>query len=266
MSCAVIETVQNKMSQKVVDILIVRWPEAVMLTGLVGGLSFLAARLSQEAAAPDGLLVQMPLWAGFLLGISLMGMVIGIGMLVAGFLRSTVLSPLTARHPVELLQIGRPIFWKLFVPYLVFELGWTFLSVLLMTIFHLLLYGRVPAAPSPEWLLRLSQLIALTLLIKPVVLVPTFIILRNGTLWETLGVLRQIPLTAIKPLMRALTYGLAMIVVVYVLLLLIPFSKPFVWVRWGLLNAVGGAVLLVCFLTALKAIGSVLGPCGEEGQ
>ncbi|HOL88743.1 MAG TPA: hypothetical protein PK965_05915 [Anaerohalosphaeraceae bacterium] len=251
------------MPQKAMKILMVRWPEALMLTGLFGGLSCLAARMNQEAV-PQGLLAQMPLWAGFLFGVGLMILIILIGMLFTGFLRSTVLAPLSARHPVELLQIGRPFFWKLFLPYLVFELAWSFLSILLMMLLHMLLYRRLPTEPTPEWLLRVCQLIVLCILIKPFLLLPTLILLENRPVTETLAVIRRIPLTAVKPLMKVLEQGLVVMAAFLLLLFVIPFPKPFFWVRSGLLNTAGGAVLLVCFLTALQEFGQFFGPHSEE--
>lgn len=251
------------MSQNVMKILMIRWPEVLMLTGLFGGLSCLTARMSQEAV-PQGLLAQMPLWAGFLLGAGLMMGIILVGMLFTGFLRSTVLAPLSARHPVELLQIGRPFFWKLFLPYLVFELAWSFLSILLMMLLHVLLYRRLPTEPTPEWLLRICQLIVLCILIKPFLLLPTLILLGNRPVVETLAVIRRIPLTAVKPLMKVLEQSLVVMAVFLLLLFIIPFPQPFFWVRSGLLNTAGGTVLLVCFLTALQEFRQYFGPHTEE--
>lgn len=251
------------MPRKVIEILRIRWPEAVMLIGLFGGLSTLAARMSQEASAPNGLLPQMPFWAGFLLGVGLMGMIILVGMLFAGFLRSAACEPLSARHPLELLQIGRPFFWKLFLPYLIFELAWSLLSVLLMMFLHLLLYRNVPTEPNPEWLLRLSQLLVLCILIKPLLLLPTLVFLENRTWPETLAAVRRIRLSAIKPLRKVLSQALAVMAAVLLVLFVIPFPQSFLWIRSGLLNTAGGAVLLVCFLTALTELGQ-LSPPSEE--
>jgi hypothetical protein len=255
------------MSRNVADILRIRWPEAVMLIGLFGGLSFWTARMNQEVAPPNGLLLHMPFWAGFLLGVGLMGMIILVGMLFTGFLRSTVFAPLSGRHPLELLQLGRPIFWKLFVPYLIFELLWSLLSVLLMMVLHLVLYQQLPSEPNPEWLLRVSQLVVLGLLIKPVLLVPTLLILENRSVLETLAAVRQIPLTAVKPLMKVLKQAAAVLIAVLLVLFLLPFPPSYFWIRSGLLQTAGGAVLLVCFLTALDTFGQqILPPTSEEIQ
>lgn len=252
------------MPREVKEILLCRRSEVIMLIGLLGGLSFLTAKMSQESTSPQGLLAQMPMWAGFLLGVGLMIMIILVGMLLIGFLRSIVHEPLVGRHPFELLALGRMLFWKLFVPYLMFELAWTFLSLLVMTILHVLLKGKMSTAATPEWLLRLSQLISLAILIKPFLLLPTLVILRNPPLLQALAAIRQIPLTAVKPVMKVLWTGLAMMIILLIILYKIPFPKPYWWVRTGLLATAGGGVLLVCFVTCIHELGQYVEHPPEE--
>lgn len=252
------------MPHQVKEILRHRRSEVIMLIGLFGGLSFLTAKMSQESASPQGLLAQMPMWAGFLLGAGLMIMIILVGMLFVGFLRSLVHEPLVARHPFELLGVGRMLFWKLFVPYLVFELAWSFLSLLIMTILHVLLKGKMSVTATPEWLLRLSQLISLAILIKPFLLLPTLVILQNPPLLPALAAIRQIPLTAVKPVMKVLWTGLTLMLILLIVLYQIPFPKPYWWVRTGLLTTAGGGVLLVCFVTCIHELGQYVEQPPEE--
>jgi hypothetical protein len=241
------------MLQRVIEILKVRWAEAVMLVGLFAGLSALAVRVSQEFYSMDTI-ARLPFWSSFGLGAGLMTLSILLGMLFTGFLRSAALEPLTPRQPLDLLRTGRPYFWKLFLPYLVFNLLLTLLALLLLFFLHFLLYQKLPAEQVPDWLLRLCQIIALAILIKPFLLVPNLIILQDIPMPVALVRCRGLAMRKMKDLMKTIQFGFPLILTVFVLLLLIPFPNHFFWIHIGLFSMVSGSVFLVFFLTAMLEI------------
>jgi hypothetical protein len=251
------------MPNQVARILKVRWAEAVMLIGLFAGLSALTARVSQEFYSMDTI-ERLPFWSAFGLGAGLMTLSILLGTLFAGFLRSAALEPLIPRQPSDLLRIGRPYFWKLFLPYLVFNLLLTLLALLLLTLLHFLLYQKPPAEQIPDWLLRLCQMIALALLIKPFLLVPNLMILQDLPIPAALVRCRGLAMRKMKELMKTVQIGFLLILTVFGLLLLIPFPKHFFWIHIGLFSIVSGSVFLVFFLTAMLEISRQIRPASQE--
>lgn len=241
------------MSNHTASILKARWSEAVMLIGLFAGLSALTAQISQEFYSIEKF-EQLPFWSAFGLGAGLMTLSILLGMLFAGFLRSAVFDPLVPRQPSDLLRMGRPYFWKLFLPYLLFNLVLSLLTMLLLLILYLLLYQQMPGDQIPEWLLRLSQIFALAILTKPLVLVPNLIILQDLPLTVAVARCRSLMMRNMKKLMKTIQLGYALILAVFSLLLLIPFPKQFLWLHVGLFSIVSGNVFLVFFLTAMLEI------------
>lgn len=242
------------MLQRAAEILKLRWPEAVMLIGLFAGLSALAERITQEFYTTQEMAARLPFWSAFLLGAGLMTLIILLSMLFLGFLRSVVMEPLVPRQPMELLQSGRPYFWKLFLFYLVFELVWTVLSLLLLGVLNGVLFRQTPADQIPDWLLRFSQVAGLAILTKPFLLMPSLVLLKNGTLRQAFVESRGIRLFAMPRLAKAIRRGYALLLAAFILLYLIPFSKHFFWIRIGILSIVIGGIFLFFFLTALLEI------------
>lgn len=242
------------MLPKVNEILKLRWPEAMMLIGLFAGLSALGARITQEFYMAEEMAQQLPFLSAFLLGVGLMTLIILLGMLFLGFLRSVILEPLVPRHPVELLRFGKPYFWKLFLFYIVFELAWTVLSLLMVGVLHGVLLGKKPVDQIPDWMLRFSQLAGLAILIKPFLLMPSIILLKNNSIREAFIEFRGILLSGMPRLVKAIWSGYVLLLTVFVVLYLIPFPRQFFWIRIGILSIVAGGAFLFFFVTALLEI------------
>ena len=100
----------------------------------------------------------------------------------------------------------------------------------------------------------MSQIFALAILTKPLVLVPNLIILQDLPLTVAVARCRSLMMRNMKKLMKTIQLGYALILAVFSLLLLIPFPKQFLWLHVGLFSIVSGNVFLVFFLTAMLEI------------
>lgn len=254
------------MLHKTAEILKVRWSEAVMLIGLFAGLSALAAQIKQEFLTMETIIDRLPFWSAFGLGLGQMILSILLGMLFAGFLRSAATEPLVPCQPLDLLRLGRPYFWKLFLPYIAFELVWTLLALLLIALVYLVLFQKLPSKQIPSWFLWLSQLFALTILIKPFLLMPSLVILKDCDIPAAVSEFRGLSLRKMPDLIKVIGPGLILLFTAFGLLFIIPFPRQFFWIRIGILSIVAGGVFLVFFLTAILEIGQQIKIDTRENQ
>jgi len=123
-----------------------------------------------------------------------------------------------------------------------------------MGLLYGLIYGQKPTGPIPDWLLRFCQIVGLAVLIKPFLLMPSIILLKDNTIREAFYEFRSVSLFAMQPLIRSIWIGFGLVLAVYAGLYLIPLPQSYYWIRVGILGIAAGGVFLCLFLTALLEI------------
>jgi hypothetical protein len=152
------------------------------------------------AAAPE--------WAMFLLGMGVMSLLIVWHLLFLGFVKTAAMDGEAPCEPVQLLMAGRPYLWRIIgFQFLVGIALWAVTYLLLM--FYFAASGQTDGAKPAAWLLEVVGTSAVVLMIKPVFLVPAFVVVLDMNLAEAIVRMFAVPLREIRTLVKMVVIGFA---------------------------------------------------------
>lgn len=204
-----------------INIIKLRWPEVAMVLVPQIGLILLLERLLLTDGITPSRSGQIPEGAMFVLGFGGMLMLVVWQMLYLGFLRTAALEGTAPHEPMALLRTGRPFFWRILVVQFVLGAAMWLVTGLLAGIVGAGM-GYQTAAAFPQWLLELAGVASIALLVKPFFLIPAFMLAMDCSAMEAFGMMRQIRLGQLGPLLKAYAVGLAVIAAVAVVSALAP--------------------------------------------
>jgi hypothetical protein len=197
--------------QKAIDILKVRWPEVMLVVVLHVAMVLL---LEDVVAASENMNAQGPMppfWASFLLG---MGMILcGIvwQMIYLGFLKTAAISGGEPKQPMQLLRTGRPYFWRVLLFQLLLGFAVMILNGVLLSVLGGLIWKGRPVEDLPVWFAQLCALAGILIVLKPMLLVPAFIIVYDVPTFGAFGRMRYYRLGQVDSIFKAITIGFGII-------------------------------------------------------
>ncbi len=237
------------MISKTIDIIKVRWPEVVLLAVMWAAMMLLSEEMirrwvlvgeSEAAAAPEG--------AMFLLGMGVMSLLIVWHLLFLGFLKSAAMEGQTPRDPVQLLMAGRPYLWRIFgFQFLIGIALWAVTAI--MIILFLGASGQPPGTQPPAWLAEVIGAAAVLLLVKPVFLIPAFVIVLDMRLADALIRVMAVPLYQIRMLVKMVAIGFTAVTAIGIGVSFVPEGGGLHYAASGV-NYLAKSVNLLVLLTA----------------
>ncbi len=190
------------------DILRSRRPEIVLIIVFQTGLLLLLERMIRLGGPEQPQLPAVPGWALFVLGVGSMMMAIVWQMLYLGFLRTAALSGAEPQDPAVLVRTGRPFFWRILGVQIVVGLVlWVLAAFLLSLLGAVLGYQRPEMLPL--WLVELTLVASIALLVKPIFLIPSFMLVLDIKAVEAAKLIWQIRLSDMGILPPCYGTGLA---------------------------------------------------------
>lgn len=229
---------------KVIQVIRARWPEVLMIVVLQTGLYVLVQRIGPRLGATVTPGREMVLF------IATVAMLVIVQMVSVGFMATAPRYSQTRCEPVLLLRIGRYFFWRL----IRFELLMLiFLLAVLSLMLHLFgaLLGVSDPNKFPIWAVSLSNVLALTALSKPLVLIPAVMIVCDRMVLEALSYLRRYPIGRLKPV---LLLFVGLLLLLFGLTLLVDRAPSEGLVYQATLLAYAAVASVGAFLVGLRAV------------
>ena len=233
------------------NIIKLRWPEVALVLVPQIGLILLFERLLLTDGITPSRAGQIPDGAMFVLGCGGMLMLVVWQMLYLGFLRTASLDGPAPQEPMMLFRTGRPFFWRILAVQCVLGAALWLVTGLLAGVIAAGM-GYQTAAAFPQWLLELAGVASIALLVKPFFLIPAFMLAMDCSAMEAFGMMRQIRLGRVGPLLKAYAVGLAVIAAVAVISALAPKDTAVYYIaaasRYGVQSLIVLALMLATVL------------------
>ena len=190
---------------RVAQIIKQRWQEVVLVVGLHAGLIVFAQQLLGEFVVTDSELSpasSLPGGVAFLMGLGLMAFIIFRQLLYLGFLRTAASVGDKPQEPGELLKVGRYYFWRIVRFELVFRLACGMILLAIIEFFSSVVLGVKDLETMPNWLIPLCMFATSVALMRPMLLMPAVMIVRDRMVIEAFGSLKEYKLLAEQGLVK----------------------------------------------------------------
>jgi hypothetical protein len=187
----------------VIEILKKRWPEAALVIVLQAGLMVLAEEISGQARSLENDPAALPPFMGFVLGAGTALFAVIWQMLYLGFLATACTEGTAPKQPGELVSVGRLFFWRMLRFQILWAVAYLAIAFGLLVMVHSTIFRLKSASEIPQWIWQLCSFGALAILIKPTLLGPAAMIVRDRMVLEALGMMREYKLSQAKGLVWA---------------------------------------------------------------
>ena len=251
------------MIQKAIDILKIRWPEAVLIIGLFAGWLMLYGEIAANAPIVDQTKTELPFLLNFIVGLGVMLIFIICLTLWLGFLKTSAMAGDQPQQPISLLRIGQPYFWRMFFFVLVYELACSFVVSFVIVFIWLFWKGDMSAPietqidqmikfiDSSPRLMEVMILVVYVVLIKPLLFIPTRIIVFENTVIQAFSAMRQYRLGEIERIYIMAAVGFAAVIVVMLVSLLAPDKSVMYYILSAAYHLLFCAVMLLLLLPSV---------------
>ncbi len=178
-----------------------RWPE-VMLIVVLHAAFFVFTEHFSSAMAPmpqaDAAVISQP--GGFFLGFAVVLFAILLQMVYLGFLATAAVTGAQPQEPGTLLSVGRRFFWRIFRFQLLLFLLLLAILTVIGSFVGTLFFNTESRQSMPEWAIATCQAIAMVAVVKPMLLVPAVMIVRDRLVMDAIGQLNRYRLGEMKPI------------------------------------------------------------------
>lgn len=249
--------------QKAIDILKIRWPEAVLVICLFAGWLILYGEVVTNAQVADQTETELPFLPNFILGLGVMMMFTICLMLWLGFLKTSAMNGPQPQQPNFLLRAGQPYFWKAFFFILVYELVcalvvsfaiafiWLFWKADLSVPIETQIESMTKFVETSPRLIQILTLFVYLVLIKPLLFIPSRIIVFGNTVTQALVVMRRYRLGEIERVFIMAAVGFTAVIVLMLVSLLAPEKSVMYYVLSAVCHLLFCAVMLFLLLLAV---------------
>ncbi len=247
------------MLHKTIEIIKARWPEVTLVVVFQAGLSLLLERIVYTMGPDTAHPVPLPPeWVLFILGSGGILMVVVWQMLYLGFLRTAAVDGTTPQEPITLVTTGRGFFWRFLWMQIAIGAGiWAATGVLAVLAGYLLGYRDVQRIP--QWLISISEIGSIALLVKPVFLIPAFMLAMDISAIEAFYKTQQVRLREMGTLPILYGTGLGIVAVVAAASALAPTQGTVYYIAKGLGFVIQAFITLILMLaTTLFIAGQMI--------
>jgi len=208
---------------------------------LQAGLMVLLEEIAGQAAvAQQAQSTALPAQMGFIWGMGTALFAIIWQMLYLGFLATAYTEGASPKQPGQLVSVGRLFFWRMLRFQIILGIIYIGISFVILAIVQSVALGQKDVA----------------VLVKPILLVPAVMIVRDRMVLEAFGLLREYRLLEAKALVRAFFVCFATVYLLSSLLSLIEPGGVFYYAAVGIYAVVSSALIVTLTLGALLFVGS----------
>jgi hypothetical protein len=242
----------------VIEVFRKRWPEAALVILLQAGLMVLLEEIAGQAAvAQQAQSTSPPPHMGFIWGMGTALFAVIWQMLYLGFLATACTEGTAPKQPGELVGVGRLFFWRMF----------RFQIILFVIYIGLLkVISEIVQSGIPDWIVHLCLFAALAVLVKPILLTPAVMIVRDRMVLEAFILLKEYRLAEAKPVVWAFFGCFATVYLLSSLLGLIETGSVFYYALVGIYAVVSSALIVALTLGAVLFVGSKTPPATEPSE
>jgi len=224
---------------------------------LQAGLMVLLEEIAGQAAvAQQAQSTALPAQMGFIWGMGTALFAIIWQMLYLGFLATAYTEGASPKQPGQLVSVGRLFFWRMLRFQIILGIIYIGISFVILAIVQSVALGQKDVSRIPAWIAHLCSFAALAVLVKPILLVPAVMIVRDRMVLEAFGLLREYRLLEAKALVRAFFVCFATVYLLSSLLSLIEPGGVFYYAAVGIYAVVSSALIVTLTLGALLFVGS----------
>lgn len=209
----------------------------------------IAVPVENSAGVPDP--GHLPVGLDFVLITGTMALAIVWQLLYLGFLATSFTDPTQPREPMELLKTGKRFFWRMLRFQMVF--GSACMVIAFFISGFLIKAAQVDGATAdiPLWIAPVSSFAAFVVMIKPLVLIPAVMIVRDKMVSESFMSLGQFRLTQMFELMKLFFGCFALI---FLLSFVHSLTVPETLKHYAMTCVYGLASSFLVLLTAMAAV------------
>lgn len=248
------------MIRKTFDILKARWAETLLICVLQVAMMLLTTELMQRwQLDKEPAVLPAPDWAVILLFIGFSGFTVIWHMLAIGFLKSSTLTGISPQQPLDLLRAGRPYLWRI----LVFEI---WLYCLMFIGGQLLQTAGLGSVLLPQWLLHVGSAAAVLLFLKPLFLIPAFVIVLDLTIAQAFFRARRVSLKDMTPLLKPIVCCVAVVTILNVASSFIDVEGPLYYALTGINYLANVLNSLLMFMAAILWTAEVFLPSSLRAE
>ena len=250
-----------------IEILKKRWPEAALIIILQAGLMVLLEEIAGQAAvAQQAQSTSPPPHMGFIWGMGTALFAVIWQMLYLGFLATACTEGTVPKQPGELVGVGRLFFWRMMRFQIVLGIAYAGISLMVLAIVQSVSLGQKDASSIPSWIAHLCSFAALAVLVKPMLLTPAVMIVRDRMVLEAFRLLKEYRLAEAKPVVWAFFVCFATVYLLSSLLSLIETGSVFYYVLVGIYAVVSSALIVAVTLGAVLFVASKTTPATESAE
>lgn len=241
---------------EIIEIIKRRWPEVTLVilfhTGLIAifdRVMTIAAPVENSAGVPDP--GHLPVGLDFILIAGTMALAIVWQLLYLGFLATSFIDPTEPREPMELLKTGKRFFWRMLRFQMVFGSACMIIAFFITGFLFKAAHVDGTTTDIPLWIPSLSSFAAFVAMIKPLVLIPAIMIVRDKMVSETFMSLGQFRLTQTFELLK-LFFGC--FAVIFLLSFVHSLTTPETLKHYAMTCVYGVSSSFLVLLTSMAAV------------
>ena len=242
---------------KVLEILKQRWPEATLVIVFQAGLFVLLDQLtaitqpSEQVARNSGSMILLLTAGTTCFAVICM-------MLNLGFVTTAYYEGCQRQEPGHMVVVGRYFFWRMIRFQILFGMGYLALVFFLSS-----LTGKLSGKEMtniPQWIL----LVAPICLLKPLLLTPAVMIVRDYVVFPAFGSLREFRLMQVPGLLLAFISGFVMIWLLSFVLSQMDNEGIWRYIMVGIYSVVWSSVTLILTLAAIRFVATQTASATEQ--
>ncbi len=228
-----------------------------MVILLQAGLMVLLEEIAGQAAiAQQAQSTTPPPHMGFIWGMGTALFAVIWQMLYLGFLATACTEGTAPKQPGELVGAGRLFFWRMMRFQIVLGIAYVGISLMVLAIVQSAALGQKDASSIPAWVAHLCSFAALVVLVKPILLTPAIMIVRDRMVLEAFKLLKEYRLAEAKPVVRAFFICFATVYLLSSLLGLIETGSVFYYALVGIYAVVSSTLIVSVTLGAVLFVAS----------
>jgi hypothetical protein len=251
----------------VVRILKARWQEATLVILLQAGLIVLLEEIAGRTALSQQVQSEaLPGHVDFIVGMGTTIFAIVWQMLYLGFLATAYSEGASPKQPAQLVSVGRLFFWRMLRFQIILGIVYIGISFMLLAIVQSMVFGQKDVLSIPDWIAQLCSFATLAILVKPILLTPAVMIVKDCMVLQALGSLREYKILEARVLLRAFFICFATVYLLSSWLGVIETGDLFYYVMVGTYAIISSTLILAITLAAVLFVGSKTIPATEPTE